>query len=313
MATKLQIRRDYDYKWLTVNPILAEGEIGFVINSNKIKIGDGKHHWQDLPYLADDSEEVKNLVKEFGELSSIVAGKADSDKVYDKDSAEERFIDDKELETAINNSTQYIIKTVGENYYTKSESDAIFAHSCELGNVKKTLEEKIDALDSVYAKKVNVYTKSESDEALSKKQDRLSSVNAGTGLYITEDDKHNMVINAVLGENQFEDSDTIAFETNTETKKIRANLKVQVYTKKEVDDKITETNDKINEVKGITISNQAEIEKIKENISGVDFSKRFVQIADDIVLTDKNMLVYNGLTGKWETISSLGLIKTWNE
>jgi hypothetical protein len=46
-----KLRRGYFNYWTTKNPILNEGEPGFEINTNKFKIGDGIHHWNDLPYF----------------------------------------------------------------------------------------------------------------------------------------------------------------------------------------------------------------------------------------------------------------------
>lgn len=52
---KIQIRRDAASTWLTVNPILAEGELGLELGSGLIKIGDGIRTWTQLPYLSTGS------------------------------------------------------------------------------------------------------------------------------------------------------------------------------------------------------------------------------------------------------------------
>lgn len=50
MADKIQFRRDTAARWSQYNPILLEGEIGYVTdNPNQYKIGDGEHAWNDLP------------------------------------------------------------------------------------------------------------------------------------------------------------------------------------------------------------------------------------------------------------------------
>ena len=51
MSTRIQIRRDTYDKWETSNPILADGEISFVKDLKKIKIGNGINNWLDLPYF----------------------------------------------------------------------------------------------------------------------------------------------------------------------------------------------------------------------------------------------------------------------
>lgn len=50
MASIIQIRRDTAANWTETDPVLAQGEIGFEINTAKIKIGDGTLPWTQLPY-----------------------------------------------------------------------------------------------------------------------------------------------------------------------------------------------------------------------------------------------------------------------
>lgn len=50
MAVRIQLRRDISTNWNTVNPILAEGEIGLELDTDQFKIGNGLDHWVDLPY-----------------------------------------------------------------------------------------------------------------------------------------------------------------------------------------------------------------------------------------------------------------------
>lgn len=50
MADRIQQRRDTAARWASFNPILLEGEIGWVIdNPNQYKIGDGVNAWNSLP------------------------------------------------------------------------------------------------------------------------------------------------------------------------------------------------------------------------------------------------------------------------
>ena len=39
MANRIQLRRDTSANWATINPILADGEPGLEIDTNKIKYG----------------------------------------------------------------------------------------------------------------------------------------------------------------------------------------------------------------------------------------------------------------------------------
>lgn len=50
MADRIQQRRDTAARWAQYNPVLLEGEVGYVTdNPNQYKIGDGVHAWNDLP------------------------------------------------------------------------------------------------------------------------------------------------------------------------------------------------------------------------------------------------------------------------
>lgn len=51
MAFRIQLRRDEKNKWASNNPILLEGEFGYETDTGSAKIGDGKTHWNELPYF----------------------------------------------------------------------------------------------------------------------------------------------------------------------------------------------------------------------------------------------------------------------
>jgi hypothetical protein len=47
----IQFRRGTENEWIEKNPLLREGEPALSIDLDMIKVGDGIHHWSDLPYL----------------------------------------------------------------------------------------------------------------------------------------------------------------------------------------------------------------------------------------------------------------------
>lgn len=49
--TVFKLKRGTAARWAEVNPILDQGEPGFVYDSNALKIGDGKTPWNELPYI----------------------------------------------------------------------------------------------------------------------------------------------------------------------------------------------------------------------------------------------------------------------
>lgn len=50
MADIIQLRRDTAANWTSVDPTLAHGEMGWEIDTGKVKIGDGTTEWTSLPY-----------------------------------------------------------------------------------------------------------------------------------------------------------------------------------------------------------------------------------------------------------------------
>ena len=53
MADRIEIRRDTKARWADLNPILAAGEMGFEIDNNRLKIGNGITAWNSLPYVTE--------------------------------------------------------------------------------------------------------------------------------------------------------------------------------------------------------------------------------------------------------------------
>lgn len=51
LKTTFKLRRGKALTWQIKNPTLEDGEPGFEIDTNKLKIGDGVHDWNHLPYL----------------------------------------------------------------------------------------------------------------------------------------------------------------------------------------------------------------------------------------------------------------------
>jgi hypothetical protein len=50
MANIIQLRRDLADNWTFTNPLLAQGEYGYELDTFTFKIGDGITYWRDLPY-----------------------------------------------------------------------------------------------------------------------------------------------------------------------------------------------------------------------------------------------------------------------
>lgn len=48
--TRILLRRDTPTGWATKNPVLGPGEMGYEIETGRLKIGDGVTAWNSLPY-----------------------------------------------------------------------------------------------------------------------------------------------------------------------------------------------------------------------------------------------------------------------
>jgi hypothetical protein len=54
--TTFKLKRGTAARWAEVNPVLELGEPGFVYDENRLKIGDGKTPWNDLPYIGGNQD-----------------------------------------------------------------------------------------------------------------------------------------------------------------------------------------------------------------------------------------------------------------
>ena len=65
----IQLRRAQESEWIDKDPILYLGEPAISIDKNKLKIGDGKHHWSELDYIGIDYEAGEGIIIEDGIIS----------------------------------------------------------------------------------------------------------------------------------------------------------------------------------------------------------------------------------------------------
>lgn len=100
--TIFQVRRATALEWAQVNPILRLAEPGFEVDTYKLKIGDGRTMWNDLPYIAGGDptpSEVSGIVNASTRYDFPSVGnenyiyKAVSEhKIYQWDKSELRYI-----------------------------------------------------------------------------------------------------------------------------------------------------------------------------------------------------------------------------
>lgn len=75
MAQQIQHRRDTATNWSTINPILAEGEIGIDLTNNKYKIGDGITAWNTLSYASSSDSSALKITNNLSDLSNTATAR----------------------------------------------------------------------------------------------------------------------------------------------------------------------------------------------------------------------------------------------
>ncbi len=63
----IQLRRATEAEWIKINPILRLGEPALSTDVYKLKLGDGKTNWVDLPYL--NEQEIQAVVDRLDDLT----------------------------------------------------------------------------------------------------------------------------------------------------------------------------------------------------------------------------------------------------
>jgi hypothetical protein len=72
MANRIQIRRDTAANWTSVNPILTQGELGYEINTGRLKVGNGTAAWTALPYFSLSYNDVTGAPAALSDLTNDV-------------------------------------------------------------------------------------------------------------------------------------------------------------------------------------------------------------------------------------------------
>ena len=81
LNTTFKLKRGLSARWTELNPILEQGEPGFVLDENRFKIGDGVTPWNDLPYMGESNIFSGQTKEDFPkEGYSWVIYKAEKDK-----------------------------------------------------------------------------------------------------------------------------------------------------------------------------------------------------------------------------------------
>lgn len=60
--TTIKLKRGLAEKWIELNPVLKQGELGVELDTGQIKVGDGLTHWKNLPYAGSGMMALQNHI-----------------------------------------------------------------------------------------------------------------------------------------------------------------------------------------------------------------------------------------------------------
>lgn len=79
--TRIQTNKHRD--WARENPVLADGELGYIKETKQLKIGDGVTRWNDLPYFGGETSSDGSSASDWIRVQSTAAfNAADGADVY---------------------------------------------------------------------------------------------------------------------------------------------------------------------------------------------------------------------------------------
>ena len=174
---RIQIRRDIALNWSTENPILLQGEVGFDMTNNNIKIGDGIKTWNELPYLTTEVDLSEYYTKtQIDELLERIELPEDVlQQYYTKEQT------DTQISTAIGNIE--IPETDLSDYYTKEETDT-------------KIDEKIESIEFPTPEEVDLsdyYTKEQTDTQISTAIGNIEFPTPDLSDYYTQEEVDNLI------------------------------------------------------------------------------------------------------------------------
>lgn len=115
-----RLKRATAARWIEINPILDQGEPGYVLDTHQLKIGDGITPWTSLPYI-DGMEEVIIL--------------KDNETFPKKGNANSIYIKNKQI---------YQYNPQNYKYEILAQED--FAKVAKTGNINDIIQNKFDIL-----------------------------------------------------------------------------------------------------------------------------------------------------------------------
>ena len=148
LNTIFKLKRGTAERWAELNPILAQGEPGFVLDANSLKIGEGVTAWNDLPYLVKSTleEDLIDLIEE----EESRAKKVEEDLTLRLAVIEEFFAEIENPDSVIDTLSEIVHYITEDKKNTESITEILTSNT-------KTLEDIINAESGILAQ-ANKYT-----------------------------------------------------------------------------------------------------------------------------------------------------------
>ena len=262
MATKIQLRHDTSANWAAVNPILSAGELGFEVDTNKAKIGNGIGQYNDLPYVCEEVIKNYNDLQTKPSINGIeLVGDTTLDELNIQVKGEYVSAEDLATELAskanIDDLANYASKEELGGYATV----VALAEGLELKADKEVLSEyavatEVDEKLELKADKETTYTKEEVDALIptipseltiptkvSELENDLGFISAVSEEYITEEELATALEPYAKAEELA--IPTKVSELENDSKFVTEEVLETIYTKEEIDAKnyLTEHQD----------------------------------------------------------------------
>lgn len=257
IKTTFLLRRGYKAVWERNNPILATGEPGFVIDENRLKIGDGITPWNDLDYIG-EAERIESISATVGELVSLINGTVDENGQPNGDGLIDKiaFVE----ETVERQGALIENKADADKVYTKEEADAAITTAiAKAEHLRRVIisSEQFDALNadpSMAEKNVIYMVKVQSSAGDSYKE------------YMRFDSESSVSFEQI-------GDTTVDLEPYAKIEDVEAKI---AEAEEKIDGKISEVEEsidsKISEVEGFIEENKQSIEKVSEHLESVEQS-----------------------------------------
>lgn len=143
-AVIIRFKRATLSRWAERNPILKSGEAGYVYDTGKLKVGDGKTAWNELPYVGDHSIQSYSKLSdlpEVGEAYKLYAVLEDH-TIYEYSPTEKSY--KQFVITGANVSQEYIDAKISEMF---ANSENKLQES--LNNIDKSIQELNDKIVNI--------------------------------------------------------------------------------------------------------------------------------------------------------------------